>query len=190
MYKTLLKGNKAPQFEATDVLGKKVKLSDSKNKYTLLVFLRYAGCPFCNLALHRLALEQKHLSNSRCEVIAFIQSSKENIVKNIYERHKNKPEFSIISDQTEEYYKLYDVKTSVKAIIKSITKIPYWIHSVKDLGFKQTTIDGNLLTVPAVFLISDGDQRIMKASYGSDFFDTDVFAEVYQQLVFDRVAEE
>lgn len=189
MLKKLEVGQKAPQFEAVDVFGNTVKLSDYKNRYTLVVFLRYAGCPFCNLALHRLTMEQKLLKNSRCEVVAFIQSDKENIIKNIYGRHKHKPEFPIIPDQAEKFYQLYDVKTSVKALVKSITKIPYWIHAVKDLGFKQGNVDGNWLMVPAVFLVGEGDQKIIQASYSSDFFDTEAFTDIYQKLVFERVSE-
>jgi len=182
-------GQKAPQFEAVDVFGKNVKLSNYSNKYTLVVFLRYAGCPFCNLALHRLAMEQQILKESRCEVIAFIQSSKENIIENIYNRHEHKPEFSIIPDQAEKFYKLYDVKTSIKALVKSITKIPYWIHSVKDLGFTQGKVDGNWLMVPAVFLVGEGEQNIIHVSYSADFFDTEALSDIYQKLQFERVEQ-
>jgi peroxiredoxin Q/BCP len=87
MTKRLIPGEKAPNFTATDVTGKKINLSAYKDTYVLLVFLRYAGCPFCNLAIHRLAVEHKQLLDNNCEIIAFIQSSKENIETNIYKRH-------------------------------------------------------------------------------------------------------
>ena len=80
MTKKLATGMRAPQFTAVDVFGKKVTLSSNKDRYTLVVFLRYAGCPWCNLALHRLAMEQQLLKESRCDIIAFIQSSKENMI--------------------------------------------------------------------------------------------------------------
>jgi peroxiredoxin Q/BCP len=185
MTKKLAEGMRAPQFEAVDVFGKKVKLSDNKDRYTLVVFLRYAGCPWCNLALHRLAMEQQLLKDSRCDIVAFIQSSEENIQTNIYDRHKHRPEFPIIPDQAEEFYKLYDVRTSVKALVKSIRKIPYWIHAVKDLGFKQGKVDGNLLMVPAMFLVGEGQQNILYASYSSDFYQDETFTEIYQKLLFD-----
>ena len=184
MIKKLVTGMRAPQFTAVDVFGKNVKLSDNKDRYTLVVFLRYAGCPWCNLALHRLAMEQQLLKESRCDIIAFIQSSKENIVTNIYDRHKHRPEFPIIPDQAEEFYKLYDVRTSLKALVKSISKVPYWIHAVKDLGFKQGKVDGNWLMVPAMFLVSEGQQKILYASYSSDFFQDETFTEIYEKLVF------
>lgn len=179
-------GQLAPQFEAVDVFGNKVKLGDYKNKYTLVVFLRYAGCPWCNLAVHRLALEQKILKNSRCQIVAFIQSEKNNIISNIYERHQPKPEFPIVADLAGIYYEKYDVKTSFKALVKSIKKLPYWIYSVRELGFKQSKVDGNWLMVPAMFLISDGDQRILEAAYSADFYDNETFTEIYQKLIFDR----
>ena len=189
MLESLTAGQTAPQFKVQDVFGNPVNLSDFANKYTLVVFLRYAGCPWCNLALHRLVLEQKLLKNSRCQIIAFIQSEKENILTNIYDRHKPKPEFPIIADPEGKYYELYKVKSSKKALVRSIKKLPYWLYSVKELGFKQSKIDGNWLTVPASFMISEGGQTILKATYSADFYDNETFTDIYQKLIFDRADE-
>ena len=188
MKHSLTLGQRAPEFEATDIFGKKIRLADSSTKYTLLVFLRYAGCPWCNLAIHRLAMEQTQLNMSRCQIIAFIQSSKENIIANIYDRHKKRPEFPIIADSAQKFYKLYGVKSSITMITKSITKVPQWVHSVKHLGFKQGKIDGNLLMVPASFLVSEGKQTILSADYNADFFNNDTFTNIYQKLIFGPAA--
>ena len=88
MKKKLSVGQTAPFFEATDVNSQAIRLTDDENKHTLVVFLRYAGCPYCNLALHRLTLEAELLKENRCRVVAFIQSSQDNIVKNIYKQKK------------------------------------------------------------------------------------------------------
>ncbi len=178
----------APQFKVEDVFGKKISLRDTANKYTLVVFLRYSGCPWCNLAIHRLALEQKILKDSRCEIIAFVQSNKQNIITNIYDRHKHRPEFSIIADQQKKFYDLYDVKSSVTQFVKTITKIPYWIHAVKEKGFKQTNIDGDLLMVPAMFLVNEGQQKIIYASYSADLYDDGAFTKVYEAITSDRIS--
>ncbi len=60
----LTAGNIAPDFTVTDVKGKTISLSDYKGKAVLLVFLRYAGCPWCNLALHRLTLNISYLKKA------------------------------------------------------------------------------------------------------------------------------
>lgn len=180
----LNEGDTAPDFNAVDVLGKHIRLSDYKKHPLLLVFLRYAGCPWCNLAIHRLAMEYRMLKAEKCEVIAFIQSTDEQVQKNIYERHEVKPTFSIIADHEKEFYTLYGIKSSKKAAIKSIKSIPHWVHAVKDHGFKQTEIDGDLFLVPAAFLISSRTQKIVKADYGTSFYEFESFLNFYESLTF------
>jgi peroxiredoxin len=177
-------GDSAPQFTAIDALGTSVDLKRFKDKYVLLVFLRYSGCPWCNLTIHRLSLEYTMLSQNGCEVLAFVQSSAENIQKHIYDRHKVKPLYSIVADPKRKYYDMYGVGTSVKAAVHSIIDIPYWIKSAYELGFHQPKIDGNLLIVPAMFLVGPDNQDIVKSEYGSSFYDHRTFTDIYEPLFF------
>lgn len=163
-------GDTAPDFTREDFTGQKITLSDYKSNNVLLCFFRYAGCPLCNLALHRLALAYKDLEPTGLKVIVFIQSEPENIQKNIYERHEPKPPFPIIADPKREIYDQYAVKDSKAAAIKSIRKVPSWISATVK-GFQQATFDGSLTLVPAQFLINKGDQTIYKANYGVDYYD-------------------
>lgn len=178
-------GDTAPHFIAADVFGKPVSLVSSKAKFVMLVFMRYAGCPWCNLTIHRLSLEYPMLKKDGCEVIAFVQSTAENIKKNIYERHAVKPPYQIVADQERMHYDLYGVKPSVAAAFRSITEIPHWIKSVHEHGFKQTEVDGSLLMVPAMFLIEPRQQRIVNAQYSASFYDHSTFTDIYQSLIFE-----
>lgn len=188
MAKRLEPGQKAPDFTATDVSGHKVALKNYKDSYVLLVFLRYSGCPFCNLAIHRLAMEYKQLRENDCEVIAFIQSSKENIETNIYNRHALKPQYPIIADPDMKIYKKYGVtKTSAVAFVKSIPKMPYWVHSVAEHGFKQTKIDGKSFLVPGYFLVNGRTGELVKTDYATSFFEHQTFTEIYQPLLFEKI---
>ncbi len=156
----LHEGDKAPNFIATDVNGNKINLHSIGSQYILLAFFRYSGCPWCNLAIHRLTLEQKHLKENGCTTIAFIQSDRSDIMSNIYDRHQVQPDFSIIADYEKAYYKMYGVTSSIKAVSKSISKIPHWVHAAKKHGFKQTKMDGDLFMVPAVFVINGRTKEI------------------------------
>jgi peroxiredoxin Q/BCP len=177
-------GQVAPDFSTTDVAGKKVALSKLDSRYVLLVFLRYSGCPWCNLAIHRLSLEYPTFQEHDCAVVAFIQSDKSDIISNIYERHNVKPKFPIIADHSRTFYKLYGVSTSLTAAARSITKIPAWVHAVKRHGFKQTHIDGNLFIVPASFLIDNRTHKIAQVNYNADFYQTEAFIDIYQSVFF------
>lgn len=125
MDKTPRINQKAPQFSTTDIFGDKVNLGAYKDGYTLLVFLRYSGCPWCNLAIHRLSLEYKRLQEYKCQIIAFVQSDKAGVVKNIYERHELRPQFPIIADHDMRFYEQYGVDSSIPGTLREITKIPY-----------------------------------------------------------------
>lgn len=169
-------------------MGDAVSLSKYEGKFVLLVFLRYAGCPWCNLTIHRLSLESKLLAKQGCDIIAFVQSSKDNIMSNVYDKHVVKPPFPIIADPNMDIYKRYGVQVSAmksfQAVARSIAKIPHWVHAVKEHGFKQQKLDGNLFVVPAMFLVKSSPQTIVFAAYGSNFYDHETFATVYRHLVF------
>ncbi len=179
-------GDPAPQFQTIDASGEKVDLANYKDDFVLLVFLRYAGCPWCNLAIHRLSIEHNLLVKNGCRVLTFVQSTTENVQKNIYDRHDNRPPFPIIADQKRVFYDQYAIKTSLKAAAKSVIDIPYWLQSVFKHGHRQVDVDGNMLLVPAQFLVSPGDQKIVLADYGSSYYEHETFTAIYEHLTFDR----
>ena len=180
----LIIGDKAPQFSVSDVMGKTADLKKLKPASVLVVFLRYSGCPWCNLAIHRLTMEAELLEKQNCKIIAFIQSSPKNVFENIYKRHARRPPFPIIADHAREVYDLYGVTDSVVAAARSITKIPYWVHAVRKEGYKQTAIDGDFFLVPAMFLVSGNTGTIVLASYGKSFYEHETFTKVYEELGF------
>jgi peroxiredoxin len=183
-HKKLLVGEQAPQFVAADVFGASVDLSAHKDKFVLLAFLRYSGCPLCNLTISRLTMEYQMLSKNGCEVIAFVQSPAENIKANIYGRHKVRPPYPIIADPKRRMYDMYGVGASLKVAAASVKDIPYWIKSsIKD-GFKQTQLDGNVLMVPALFLVAPDSQELVKVEYGTSFYDHTAFTDIYEPLFF------
>lgn len=173
-----------PTFVTKDVFGNKINLSEIEDDYILLVFLRYSGCAWCNLAIHRLTLEHKRLSELNCQIIAFVQSQKKAVIENIYYRHELKPQFPIIADHDMDIYKKYKVNASLIGSIKTLSKTPYWLQSVKKYGYKQKKVDGNLFLVPAWFLINNRTGKIIKSERGISFYDTESFITIYDSLLF------
>ena len=173
-------GEKAPSFETTDIAGRRIRLSDYEGKKVLLCFFRYAGCPWCNLALFRLTKEYPKYEGLGLEVIAFIQSSRENIENNVTKRHHPAPQFPLIADQQRKVYQQYGVEDSLFAFAKSIRKIPQFIEAWFHHKFRQGKIDGSTTLVPAQFLIGPPGLQIHKASYGADYFDRIPMAEILE----------
>lgn len=175
-------GTKAPVIRTADVQGNEVHSKKLKADFLLLAFLRYAGCPFCNLSVHRLSLEHPLLKDQRCEVIAFIQSDKKEIHKNIYGRHKVLPEFPIIADKEMKYYRQFNVKPSYKNTSRFIKDIPHWVHAVREHGFKQGKINGNLFIAPSLFLIHRASGKIIYRNDVADLFAHETFSPIYDKL--------
>lgn len=180
-------GDKIPEFWARDISGKDV---DSKKfgEYTLLAFLRYAGCPFCNMAIVRLAHEHKLLKKEKCQVIAFIQSTTENIEKNVIARHTPVPPFPIVADQEQDIYKMFGVRPSVsKMTAHTVRHMSHWIDAVFEKGFKQSNIDGEAFMVPAYFLV-DKHGIIRMLDYDASLYEDATFTPIYEFLNFGSVA--
>ncbi|OGL22252.1 hypothetical protein A2707_02890 [Candidatus Saccharibacteria bacterium RIFCSPHIGHO2_01_FULL_45_15] len=176
-------GQKAPQFTRLDTSGRSIALSDYSKSFVLVAFLRYSGCPWCNLAVHRLAMEYPLLKESKCEVITFIQSSKESIQENIFDRHNVTPLFPIIADASMEMYAVYDVTGSaIRGLRHHIKNIPSWVKAVSKEGFAQTSIDGHFFLAPATFLLSPGEQQIIRIDYDADLYKHESFTNIYDAI--------
>ncbi len=184
MQTIIIAGQKAPNFKSKDVFGSQVNLAEYNSGYTLLVFLRYSGCPWCNLAIHRLTLEYKRLTDKKCHVIVIVQSNRQNIVDNIYDRHKPKPPFPVIPDHEMKLYKLYGVEISKLAVFGFIRHLPQWLEAVRKLGYSQKKLDGNFFLVPAWFLINNRTRKIIKSDRGVSFYEHESFISIYDSLTF------
>ena len=181
-------GEQAPHFAASDVFGKVSSLDNYKEGYVLLVFLRYAGCPWCNLALYRLVMETKQLSENDCHIIAFIQSDKATIIQGLHKYHPVKPIFPIVADPDMKIYQEYGVGSSIaQSIPRFIKEVPDWVRAVRQ-GYKQEEIDGDLFVVPALFLMKATTKSILKAWYGASFYEHQAFTPVYEALAYDEAA--
>lgn len=177
----LIVGDKAPDIRALDVSGDLARLSTKG--YTLVTFLRYAGCQLCNMALQRLTLEHKLLKKNNCDVIAFVQSTATNVDENIYRRHETKPQFPIVPDQEGDWYSIYGVDTGAKTLPKALLNLPAWLKSVQQSSFKSGKVDGNLFLVPALFIV-DVDGIVRYADYDANFYTHEHFTPIYELLTF------
>ncbi|MDB5176694.1 MAG: hypothetical protein JWN75_362 [Candidatus Saccharibacteria bacterium] len=188
MGKQLHLGNSAPDFSVKDVFGKTIKLSKQKKSYTLVAFLRYAECPWCNLAIHRLTIEHPLLSDSNCSIITFIQSPPDKIMTSIFEKHATPPPFPVVADPDLKIYELYDVKSSLKrGLVHHIVQAPQWVKSVAKYGLQNQHIDKNYFLAPAVFLISNNTKEIIYLSYTADLYEHDTFTKLYDTIAYHSI---
>ncbi|HTK60079.1 MAG TPA: peroxiredoxin-like family protein [Candidatus Baltobacteraceae bacterium] len=171
-------GDIAPEFDIEDAKGGRVRLSSFTGKKTLLVFFRYAGCPFCNLALDRLLAAYPRLSARGLNVIAFFQSDRALTERYILRRHV--VPFAVVPDPTRVAYERYGVESSVMAAVRTALHIDDFFRAWRR-GYPQPAIDGDFFLVPALFLI-DRDLKIRTAAYGRHFSIPFDFLEIEKAL--------
>jgi peroxiredoxin len=171
----LVEGTAAKSINTTDVFGNPVHLSTSGGKRMLLSFLRFTGCPICNLHVHEWLQRKAEIDDANLQIVVFLESTAE--TTRTYVEREELP-FTFVSDPEKEYYKLYGVETSWTQYILMWFSISMWARSIKgwSLYSAWSSMKGTPNRVEAEFLIGDGD-KILKAHYGSRIGDYMPFEE-------------
>ena len=133
----------APEFELTDIFGRKINLKNYQGKKVFIGFFRHAGCPFCNLRVHFLQKQQQRLKEKNLEMIFFFESKEKLLTSSSF--HREVSPIPIISDPDKIWYQTYGVEESVAKSVKG--------HLT---GFIKTAINGFRKKVP-MHLMSSGE---------------------------------
>ena len=154
----------AKNFNTEDVFGNPISLDLYKGKKVLLSFLRFTGCPVCNLHIHKILQRKDEIDKNNLSILFVFESDPMTVKK--YITNENLP-FTFISDPNQILYDLYSVEKSWKKFIK-------WGLTFKGLsdgakGFlkynKFSSMKGSSNRVEAEFLI-DEKGILEKIHYG------------------------
>ncbi|MFA6448477.1 MAG: peroxiredoxin-like family protein [bacterium] len=165
---TFLKvGQMAPDFTMDDATGGRFALSDYKGKGSVvLVFLRYAGCPICQLALADLKDAYDEFKARGAEVAAFVQSPPDTIKKS---GDLSVFPFRLIPDPNETIYKLYGVAGGSFFDMLHPQTVARGIQAVAH-GHKQGKMEGNQWQLPGDFIV-DKEGVLKLARVGKNLAD-------------------
>ncbi len=161
----------APVFNLVDVFGRKVDLESYRDKKIFIGFFRHAGCPFCNLRVHRLLKIHDELKKKNMEMIFFFESKEKILLRSIF--HKEISPIPLISDPEKIWYSAYGLETSgYKSAMSHITTFVQTAWKAKMTGVPiHPMADGeSISTMPAEFLV-DKDLRIKKVYYSDRLTD-------------------
>jgi peroxiredoxin len=164
----LKSGQTAISFTAQTADGETVSLGQFAGKPLLLMFLRYASCPMCNLRLHDFAREYPRLQERGLEAVAFFHSSALRIRAHAGGRHYS---FPLVADPEFRVYGSYGVETSWPRLLLSMARPSFyvdWLRSLHHRFWGGTA--WQMAKMPADFLIGP-DGRIVTAHYGRDIGD-------------------
>ena len=161
-YPQLNVGDTAPMFTLPALDNEVFSLGALRGKRTLLVFFRHAGCPFCNLHIHRLIEASDRLSSAGVQIVGVFGSSVEGLQERVGLQN---PPFPLLADPDDAIHELYGTRRSLSGLL-SPTMLPIWLEGRK-LGVPHGSADGEATRMPADFLIGP-DLRVERAHYASN----------------------
>jgi peroxiredoxin len=153
-------GDEAPDFTADDSTGSQFRIRDFREKKSLvLVFLRYAGCPLCQLSMSQLKNRYGEFERKDAEVAVFVQSPRETLEK---EGMADTFPFKVIPDTEEKYYRLYGVGSGNLFGMINPAVISKGIKAALK-GYFQGKMEGNTWQLPGDFVIGkDGSLKLAR----------------------------
>ncbi|MCB9479714.1 MAG: AhpC/TSA family protein [Deltaproteobacteria bacterium] len=153
----------APDFEFVDVNGNKGRLSDilGEGRRVALVFLRYVGCPICQMRFWELeaAIEKYH--DAGAELLVVIQSTPATM--ELYQQ-KKPYKLRVIPDPDRRLFELYGVQIATWGEYVNPAGMGASLKATFK-GYRHGKWDGVERQKPGAFLI-DTDGRFMLVHYG------------------------
>jgi peroxiredoxin len=159
--KHLVPGDPAPNFTLRALDGSAYSLGSRRGGKTLLAFFRHAGCPFCNFRLHQLIQAYPDLQAVGVEVVGVFGSPLETLRERA---GRQRPNFPVLADPDDTVHNLYGTGNSLLGLLDP-RGLGAYLRGLA-LGIPHGSVDGELLRMPAEFLI-DEDLKVVRAHYGA-----------------------
>lgn len=165
----LKKGSLLPEFRYNTPFENDLVIGNivSKAAKTAIIFLRYYGCPTCQLDMHNISKNYNEIVGEDGQIVVVLQSSAENLKKLIT---KDTFPFPIICDPQQELYKQFGINKAASMAkmmdVKSVAKVV----KATAKGIKHGEYEGEELQLPAFFIV-DKNLEIIHCHYGKSIGD-------------------
>lgn len=161
---TLTCGDRLPSFELPALDGSLWDSSELKGHPALVVFFRFASCPFCQLRLHQLTRIAGSLPEN-FRIVAIFDSDADNLRQYAGKHHAP---FPVLADENAVLHRRVGVRYSWSGVLRGMLwRLPTLLYSMLVLRNLPTRINGQLNGMPMNFLI-DEHGVIEVAYYGND----------------------
>jgi len=159
-------GYRSHDFIVNTVTGSSLRLGDFANKRLWMAFYRYSGCPVCASHFDEVIAYQKELKKYKIDFVAIFDSNSANIPDRV--RDAQQPGFYVVGNESKGLYEIFGVEKSLFGLVN--LKSAMAVKDALGKGYKQGSIDGSLLRMPAHFLIEAGGE-VIQAHYAKDIGD-------------------
>jgi thioredoxin-dependent peroxiredoxin len=167
MKKKLAMGMVAPNFTYDTISEQSLDFYTTvRGKKAVLFFLRYAGCPVCQMKIREILHDYKEFSAARLEVYVVLQSVPSSVKEGL--AGATVP-FTIICDQEEKIFGLYGVAPGNIFQYLAPSVLMKALKASRS-GFRHGKKEGKEMQLPAVFIVN-GDLKIDYAYYGKNIAD-------------------
>lgn len=134
---------------------------------TAILFLRYYGCPVCQLDLHELKENYFDLTDENTQLLVVLQSDPNNLKISL---EKEPFPFTIICDPQQQLYHMLEIEPA-KSMAKMVNANALLkIAKAKSAGYKHGEYEGNELQLPATFIVNT-NRMITYSHYGKSVAD-------------------
>jgi peroxiredoxin len=159
--------DKAPDFKFESPWDKERKFYEITGKRpAVLVFLRYIGCPVCQLAMADIKRDINLIEKKGAALFVVLQSSSSNIAS--VTKKEDWP-FTIISDPQGNLFKQYNVEPG--GILKYLHPVGLiTVIRATFKGYMHGKFEGRETQLPAVFIVAP-NKIITYAYYGKNISD-------------------
>lgn len=155
----------APELNLRNVKGEPVSLQDFSGRPVAVIFMRYVGCPVCQMETLEYRQQYQTLRDAGLELVMVFQSSVENLQQ--YAVQEALP-FTVLSDPKAKAYKLWGADWGISGFLSPKNLSPI-VRSLK-AGHRHGKFEGNEFQYPAAFIV-DGNGLIRFAHYGKTVSD-------------------
>ncbi|MGP8155005.1 MAG: redoxin domain-containing protein [Smithella sp.] len=160
-------GDKAPNFQFDTPWSSSQDFYETiQHRNAVFVFLRYHGCPICQMEMANLKREIELFNKKEARVFVFLQSSTTTLLPLLKEGDWP---FDIVCDSKGKIFQLYAVEPS--GILKYLHPAGL-IAAIKAIGrgFAHKKFEGKETQLPAAFIIKS-DKTIKYVYYGKNIGD-------------------
>lgn len=174
MNSRLLLGNKIRDFNFKTPWNGTAEFYDAVgNMPAVLIFMRYWGCPVCQMEMARIREEINYVTQKGGQVFVVLQSKPESISSLI--KQEDFP-FTIICDPQGKIFQLYGIEPG--GIIKYLNPVNL-LAAIKATirGFRHGKFEGRETQNPATFVVA-ADRLIKYAHYGRNISDIPSLKEI------------
>jgi peroxiredoxin len=177
----ITEGDRFPDFQFSTPYRKDVKLSDEMvpGGKTILVFLRYYGCPVCQYDMVQYARQYDQIRAAGGKMLVVLQSDPDRLRQELGD--ETIFPFEIICDPEESLYHEFGILPAPGKLKMIGPKTMIKIAKVQAEGFKHGISEGEELQLPAAFILNP-DMTVSYAHYAKWLDDMPGAAELTELL--------